>query len=139
MSRRQGRPAHHQVSRQNDPVPEFRDSDGVTWRVRRAQWPLLDALDMASYGSSTFGVVLFLLALPLLAAWPIWLLAKLCGVPWKVVTERDGDEVAREKVKGWRASGRRIQEIVAEKKAAAASTDVGFELRETTGTELGES
>ncbi|GFM18336.1 MULTISPECIES: hypothetical protein [Mycobacteriaceae] len=119
--------------------PEFRDSDGVTWRVRRAQWPLLGAIDMASHGSSTFGVVLFLLALPLLAAWPIWLLAKLCGVPWKVVTERDGDEVAREKVKGWRASGRRIQEIVAEKKATAAGDDVGFELRETTGTELGES
>ena len=106
--------------------------------MRRAQWPLLYALDMASYGSSTFGVVMFLLALPLLAAWPIWLLAKLCGVPWKVVTERDGDDVAREKVKGWRASGRRIQEIVAEKKAAAID-DVGFELRETTGTELGES
>ena len=60
-------------------------------------------------------------------------------MPWKVVTERDGDEVAREKVKGWRASGRRIQEIVAEKKAAAAGDDVGFELRETTGTELGDS
>ena len=60
----------------------------MTWRVRRAQWPLLDALDMASWGSSTFGVVMFLLALPLLAAWPIWLLAKLCGVPWKVVLDR---------------------------------------------------
>ena len=49
------------------------------------------------------------------------------------------DEVAaREKVNGWRASGRRIQEIIAEKKAAAAGHDVGFELRETTGTELGD-
>ncbi|MDY7000078.1 MAG: hypothetical protein SW019_26110 [Actinomycetota bacterium] len=119
-------------------MPEFRDPDGVTWRVRRAHWPLLGALDMASQGSSTFGVVMFLLALPLLAAWPFWLLAKLCGVPWKVVTERDGAEVAREKVKGWRASGRRITELVAEKKGAGSGDDRGFELRETTGTELGD-
>jgi hypothetical protein len=117
-------------------MPEFRDADGVKWRVRRAQWPLLGAMDMASWGSSTFGIVMFLLALPVLLAWPLWLLAKLCGMPWKVVTERDGEEVGREKVKGWRASGRRIDEIVAEKKVAAVDDGGPVELRDSSGVEL---
>lgn len=95
-------------------MPEFRDADKVKWSVRRRWWPLLGPLDMASSGTSTFGVVMFLLALPALLTWPLWFIAKLCGVPWKVVTERDGDEVSTEKVKGWRASGQRIEEIVAE-------------------------
>ena len=95
-------------------MPEFRDADRVKWRVRRLWWPLLGPMDMASWGSSTFGVVMFVIALPMILAWPFWLLLKFCGVPWKVVTERDGDEVAREKVRGWRASGKRIDELVAE-------------------------
>ena len=91
---------------------------------------------MASSGTSTFGVIMFLIALPVLLAWPFWLLAKLCGVPWKVVTERDGDEVGREKVSGWRASGRRIDEIVLEIKAAHDSeTGQDHELRRSGGIE----
>lgn len=91
---------------------------------------------MASWGTSTFGVVMFVLALPVLLAWPFWLLAKLCGVPWKVVTERDGEEVGREKVSGWRASGRRIDEIVLEMKAAQESeTGQDHELRRSGGVE----
>lgn len=119
-------------------MPEFRDADGVKWRVRRAQWPLLGALDMASWGTSAFGVVMFLLALPVLLVWPIWFVAKLCGVPWKVITERDGDEVSTEKVKGWRASGRRIDEIMAglrERKDEQQPAALGVELRESSGTE----
>jgi hypothetical protein len=110
-------------------VPEFRDADNVTWSVRRLWWPLLGPLDMASSGTSAFGVVMFLLALPMLLCWPFWFVAKFCGAPWKVVTERDGDEIAREKVTGWRASGRRVDEIVAEIR------DAGDDSATQTGTE----
>ena len=71
-------------------------------------------LDMASSGTSVFGVLMFVIALPVLLAWPVWFAAKLCGAPWKVVTERDGAEVGIEKVNGWRASGKRIDEILVE-------------------------
>jgi len=89
---------------------------------------------MASSGTSVFGVVMFLLALPMLLCWPFWFVAKFCGAPWKVVTERDGEEVAREKVTGWRASGRRVNEIVAGLRGAQ---DDGAEASaiEATGTE----
>ncbi|MET0897407.1 MAG: hypothetical protein ABWY45_05780 [Mycobacterium sp.] len=119
-------------------MPEFRDPDGVKWRVRRLWWPLLGPLDMASSGTSAFGVVMFLLALPMLLSWPLWFVAKFCGAPWKVVTEREGTEIAREKVKGWGASGRRIDEIVAglrERKDEQQPAQLGIELRESSGTE----
>ncbi|WP_245234149.1 hypothetical protein [Mycobacterium sp. PS03-16] len=92
-------------------MPDVKDPDGVRWRVHRRWMPLLDYLDMASWGTNWFGVVMFVLALPFLVAWPFWALGKLVGVPWKVVVTRDGDEVAEEKIKGWRDSGRRIAEI----------------------------
>lgn len=92
-------------------MPELKDADGVRWRVRRRWMPLLDYLDMLNWGTNWFGVLMFVVALPFLLAWPFWALGKLCGVPWQVVVTRDGDEVATEKVKGWRASGRRIEEI----------------------------
>ncbi|UXA20141.1 hypothetical protein [Mycobacterium sp. SMC-4] len=93
-------------------MPQFKDADGVRWSVRRRWMPLLTYLDMASWGINWFGVLMFLIALPFLLAWPFWLLAKLVGVPWKIVVRSDGEDVAVEKVKGWRASGRRIDEIV---------------------------
>lgn len=84
----------------------------MRWRVRRRWMPLLDYLDMLNWGANWFGLVMFVVALPFLAAWPFWALGKLCGVPWKIVVTRDGEDVAEEKVKGWRASGLRIAEIV---------------------------
>jgi hypothetical protein len=93
-------------------MPELNDSHGVRWRVRRRWMPLLDRLDDLNWGSDWFGVLMFALALPFVLAWPFWALGKLCGVPWKVVVTRDGDDVATEKIKGWRASRRRIAEIV---------------------------
>ncbi|MGE2836812.1 hypothetical protein [Mycobacterium sp. SMC-4] len=92
-------------------MPHFKDADGVRWSVRRHWMPLLNYLDMASWGTSWFGVLMFVIALPFLVAWPFWLLAKLFGVPWKVVIKRADEEIAVEKVAGWRASGRRIEEI----------------------------
>lgn len=48
-------------------MPELRDAEDVTWSVRRRWWPL----DMASSGSSASGVVMFVIALPVLLAWPV--------------------------------------------------------------------
>ncbi|MGE2728020.1 hypothetical protein ACQI4F_00950 [Mycolicibacterium vaccae] len=93
-------------------MPKFKDADGVRWSVRRHWAPLLEYLDMTSWGSGWFGVLMFVIALPLILAWPFWLLAKFCGVPWKVVVKRGGEEIVEEKVAGWRASGLRIDEIV---------------------------
>ncbi|KUI24560.1 hypothetical protein AU195_01930 [Mycobacterium sp. IS-1496] len=93
-------------------VPELKDANGARWRVRRRWMPLLDRLDMLNWGNDWFGLLLFVIALPLVLAWPFWALGKLCGVPWKVVVTREGEDVAEERIKGWRASGRRIAEIV---------------------------
>jgi hypothetical protein len=92
-------------------VPKLRDADGVRWSVRRDWMPLLDLLNMASWGTNWFGMLNFVIALPFILAWPFWLLAKFLGVPWRVVVKRDGEEVTVEKVAGWRASARRIDEI----------------------------
>ena len=120
-------------------MPEFRDADGVKWRVRRRWWSLWSLLDTVGIsGNGTFGAIVFVLALPILAMWPLWLLAKFCGVPWHVVTERDDDEVSSEKVRGWRASGRRVAEITAglrEHKDDQMPASTATELDESTGTE----
>jgi hypothetical protein len=120
-------------------VPEFRDADGVKWRVHRRWWSLWSLLDTIGIsGNGTFGAIVFVLALPILAMWPLWLLAKFCGVPWQVVTERDDDEVSSEKVRGWRASGRRIAEITAglrELEDDQMPESMATELDESTGTE----
>jgi hypothetical protein len=46
--------------------------------------------------------------------WPFWLLAKVLGVRWVIVVERDGHEVGRELVRGGRRAKRRINEIAHE-------------------------
>jgi len=43
--------------------------------------------------------------------WPFWFIAHWLGLRWRIVIERDGEEVDEEWVRGWRKSGRRIQEI----------------------------
>lgn len=57
----------------------------------------------------------FLLGLALwLAAlvwWPLWFLAKWCGVRWKIVVRHEGQMVRTEKVRGWDTSQHRIEEI----------------------------
>ena len=53
-------------------MPEFRDADGVKWRVRRRWWSLWGLLDTVHIsGNGTFGAVVFVLALPVLALWPV--------------------------------------------------------------------
>jgi hypothetical protein len=93
-------------------MPEFKDAQGVRWRVRRRWMPLIDRIDdMGSWGDGPFGVVMFVIALPFVLAWPFWFLAKFCGVPWKIEITRNGEEHGVEKVRGWRASRRRVEEI----------------------------
>jgi hypothetical protein len=81
------------------------------WAVHRRWWPFVrfDVFDVAFIG--WFAVIL---ALPLVVLWPVWLLAKFVGVPWKIIIERDGAEVGDERVRGWAASERRIAELVTE-------------------------
>ncbi|WP_231743633.1 hypothetical protein [Mycobacterium sp. GA-2829] len=93
-------------------MPDLIDAEGAKWRVRRRWMPLIDRLDMLNWGDDWFGVLMFVIALPFVLAWPFWALAKLCGVRWKVVVTRAGEVVTVEKVRGWRASGARIAEIV---------------------------
>lgn len=83
-----------------------RDPDGTEWRVRRRWWPYSDTLD----GDDFFLLDWFAVALvlPFLLAWPFWLLAKLFGVRWSIIVEREGAETHRELVRWWGASEARI-------------------------------
>jgi hypothetical protein len=59
---------------------------------------------------------IFELAIGLLfvVLWPFWLVAKLFGVRWVVVVERDGHEVGRELVRGRRKAKARVNQIAFE-------------------------
>ncbi|MBX8687365.1 hypothetical protein GO011_07955 [Mycobacterium sp. 20091114027_K0903767] len=52
--------------------------------------------------------------LPIFLAWPVWFVAKFLGFPWKIVVRKDDREVRTEKVRGWKASRRRVAQIAAE-------------------------
>jgi hypothetical protein len=73
--------------------------------VHRDWWPfpgdLLDFTDLVEIAIGLLFVVL----------WPFWLLAKLLGVRWVIVIERDGNEVERELVRGWRKAKARVNEV----------------------------
>ncbi|WP_245234148.1 hypothetical protein [Mycobacterium sp. PS03-16] len=78
------------------------DPNGTVWSVHRQWWPFPGVLDL------TFDVFALLLAVPFLALWPFWLATKWLGARWTIVVERDGTEVSRELVRGWRRSKGRI-------------------------------
>ncbi|OBF32199.1 hypothetical protein A5719_04295 [Mycolicibacterium peregrinum] len=84
------------------------DPHGVTWMVRR-KW--MYAPDTWGDSDGVVGAIFAIVSLLVLLAWPIWFAAKFLGVPWKIVIERAGREVGTERVRGWRASGRRIDQI----------------------------
>lgn len=90
--------------------------DGVKWTVRRWWWKTIPW----ETGFATLDMIILLIVLPFMAAWPLWLLAKWCGVPWTVLVERDGTEVTRERVRGWRNSGQRIAELAGMAEAGTA-------------------
>jgi hypothetical protein len=83
------------------------DPDDAEWTVRR-WW--FTAVPYQS-GIDLLDVLIFLVVLPFMLAWPFWLASKWLGARWSVVIERDGTKVGEEKVRGWRRSGERIQEI----------------------------
>lgn len=83
------------------------DPEGVEWVVRRWWWRTIPW----ESGFATLDTIIFLIVLPFMLMWPFWLAAKWLGASWTVLTERDGKEVAREQVRGWDASGRRIAEL----------------------------
>nr|WP_194946068.1 hypothetical protein [Mycolicibacterium malmesburyense] len=83
-----------------------RDTGGAEWQISRRWWPFPgDALDL------TFGWLEILVGALFVVLWPLWLLAKFCGVRWVITIERDGHQVDRELVRGWNRSKGRMNEI----------------------------
>jgi len=92
-------------------MPVVTDPNGVQWSVYRRLWPfpgLDDLLDNFDFFGWLVGLALIL---PVLLLWPFWLLAKVLGVRWVVIVERDHVEVQRELVRGWRRSNGRVAEL----------------------------
>jgi hypothetical protein len=87
-------------------MAEVIDPSGMRWSAKRRRW-----YDLTGYpgGADDFGLILFVL---LGGWWPFWLIAHWLGLRWRIVVERDGEEVGEEWVRGWRKSGRRIQELI---------------------------
>jgi hypothetical protein len=65
---------------------------------------------------------------------PIWFIARCFGWPWTIVVERNGTLVREVKVRGWRNSERRIQELA--ESAFAGTLDQSFVDRLPTETSL---
>lgn len=85
-----------------------RDGQHVDWSVHRGWWISPGFPDISGFDFFT-GPIIWLVTV---LSWPIWLIGKLCGVRWKVLVWRDGALVRTEKVRGWAASGRCVDEIV---------------------------
>ena len=85
------------------------DPSGVQWWVRRKWY----SPNVGDTGFEFLDMLIFIVMLPFLVAWPFWLVAKWLGVPWLIVIERDGKEVGREHVRGWRRSRARVEELTA--------------------------
>ncbi|KMO84986.1 hypothetical protein BST22_04375 [Mycolicibacterium chubuense] len=95
-------------------MPVVTDPQGVQWSVHRRLWPFPDLEDLLDNFDFFGWVIGLVLVLPLLVLWPVWFLAKLLGVRWVLVVERDHVEVERELVRGWRRSGVRSTELAAQ-------------------------
>lgn len=95
------------------------DPHGVWWSVYRT-WLRLDRYWLSSDVPNPkspldyllFPIVGFVLgSILLIVMWPFWFSSHWLGVPWRIAIERDGSEVDAERVRGWRKSQRRIEEI----------------------------
>ena len=91
------------------------DPTGAQWTVRRWWFKTIPYQS----GIEFLDFVIFLIVLPFMVLWPFWLLSKWLGARWSIVIERDGTKLGEEKVRGWRKSGERIQELA--QQAAAGS------------------
>ncbi len=99
-------------------MQRFRDAQGVRWSVRRVWWPFGELI-WDTNDSGIFFWIGAITTVPLLVAWPFWLLARFLGASWTIKVRRKGKVVRSEKVKGWGASGRRMSEIADELRAQA--------------------
>lgn len=90
-------------------MAEVTDPGGVRWSVRRRRWYDLSGWSLADLDSG----IGMLLTIAVLAGgwWPFWFVAHWCGLRWRIVITRDGEEMDEEYVRGWRQSQRRIREI----------------------------
>lgn len=88
------------------------DGTGAEWTIGRRFYPVL----VDDQGAPE---VFFLW----IVLWPVWFLAHGFGWPWMVDVTRDGEFVSEEKVRGWRRSGRRIQDLA--DAAATGTTALG--------------
>ena len=93
------------------------DTHGRAGRYTETGGPFPATLDFTDLFAIAIGALFLVL-------WPFWLLAKLLGVRWVVVIERDGHEVGRELVRGWNRSKRRVNEILHEVTKRAAVADM---------------
>jgi hypothetical protein len=90
-------------------MAEVTDPDGVRWLVRRRRWYDLTGF---SVGSDDLGLGGFVIVIALVGGWwPFWFIAHWLGLRWRILIERDDEEVHEEWVRGWRKSRRRIQEL----------------------------
>lgn len=89
------------------------DPDGVQWRVRRWWWKTVPW----ETGFATLDALIFLIVLPFMVMWPFWLASKWLGASWTILVERDGTQVSRENVRGWRKSGERVRELAQQAQA----------------------
>ncbi|TRW84783.1 hypothetical protein FK535_09840 [Mycolicibacterium sp. 018/SC-01/001] len=76
------------------------DPDGVTWRIRRWWWNTVPW----QTGFDTLDAIF-----------------------WSIRIERDGHEVARERMTGWRASDDRIAAVAEQAKAGTLAHSLGLE------------
>ena len=81
----------------------------VGQRTVRRKWMYVP--DTVGDSDGVVGGIFAAVVLLLFLAWPFWFAAKFLGVPWTIVIERDGRGVGTERVRGWRASQRRMDEI----------------------------
>jgi len=88
-------------------VAVLTDDNGTVWSIRRRWWAFPSALDLLGWVGDLIGVLFMIL-------WPFWLLAKFCGVRWVITINRDGERVGRERVRGWKNSTLRMEEIAQE-------------------------
>jgi hypothetical protein len=90
-------------------MAEVTDPNGVRWSVRRRRW--YSPFDLPSYDSGDGGTGVVIVILLVGGWWPFWFIAHWVGLRWRIVIKRDDEEVGEERVRGWRKSRQRIQEI----------------------------
>jgi hypothetical protein len=87
------------------------DPNGAQWDVHRRWWPFPDLTDIFDLD---WFVLSLIVSLPFVLLWPFWYAAKLLGVKWRIVIERNHSEQGYELVRGYSRSGERINQIALE-------------------------